>query len=98
MGEVASAVDNANFKLKLEVGYIDTPDQHELTVKGSINIAMNGEGIPMPKPVFESVGNGVMGVAMSTLLDGFVKSFADDYMKWSQDAAFRADRAQKAAA
>jgi len=96
--EVAAAVDNAHFKLKLEFGYNDTPDKHELTLKGNIHLAMNGDGFPMSKDMFESVGNGVMGIAFSTLLDGLARSFAEDYMKWSQDAAFRSERAQKAAA
>merc|ERR1711976_4811 len=66
--EMANAVENALFKLKLELGYNDQPDKHELTLKGNIHLAMNGDGAPMPKPMFQSVGHGVMGVALSTLL------------------------------
>merc|ERR1712039_168238 len=81
--EMSSAVQNARFNLKVTAGF---NDKHEITAKGDIFLAMNGEGAVLPKDSFESVGNGAMGMALSTLMKGFCDSFADDYKKWSTDA------------
>lgn len=84
--------------MKLELGYNNAPSKHELTLKGNIYLGMNGDGFPMPKFMFEKVGNGAMGVALSTLLKGFARSFAEDFKKWSKDESFRSERAEKALA
>jgi len=85
--QLASAVENARFKMRLELG--DTVN-NEVTLQGNTYLARSLENVAMndEDALFESVGNGAMGVALSTLFKGFAHSFVEEYMKWSKDAAF----------
>eukprot|EP00798_Chlamydomonas_sp_ICE-L_P031954 gene31954-33738_t len=52
----------------------------------------------LPKPALEIPGNAAFNATLDIMLNGFVSSLVDDYHKWANDPALRAQREQAIAA
>lgn len=82
------ALKGVDFKMYSEISWTDIPSKEALHFRASVTLS-GSMHVVLPKAMIESIGNRAMKATIDFMAYGFLRSFKEDYEKWTRDDQYR---------